>query len=444
MTSLETTNLAILSLLELPNIGRKSVINFLSNFEKEIECEFPSNEKFSSTRSPSLFTMSERSNFYEIHNNEKLNNPEKINLLPMSEKSTFFDYRIQEKFSSEFKEKFIEQYQQFEQTIKSSEKTWLSASEKAIKIIDFSDKLDIKILNYFDEKYPSRLRSIPDPPPILYYKGDIDFLSQNLLIAAVGTREPTEYGMRVAEELGGLLANCDIPIVSGLAEGCDAYAQQGCVNNEGQTVAVLAHGLDQIYPKQNEKLSQQILSQKGCLLSEYPPNFKPTKYSFVDRDRLQSGISDAIIVVETGVKGGTMHTVNYCLKQNRILGSISHPSEYLSLPQSAGNQLLISEKKAIPIDFDYFTNGVFYPEVYSKSILKFIQAIFDTKKMNNSKFFEIIEKFHEYTFKKKLDIEKIPLIDEEIKKPMNKSKKTVKNKKQPKINDNSQKNLINI
>src|SRR5208337_1149282 len=130
----------------------------------------------------------------------------------------FMDYKIHDNISNDFQKIFLEKF-------KISNSEWNIAHNKARKIFEFSEMLDIKIVSYFDEKYPSRLRIISDPPQILYYKGNIDFLSKNILIAVVGTRDPTEYGSLTAERLGGLLANCDIPVISGLAAGCDAYAQ---------------------------------------------------------------------------------------------------------------------------------------------------------------------------------------------------------------------------
>jgi DNA processing protein len=464
MLSTESTNLAIISLLELPNVGRKTVNNFLQNFKNS-----KSIENISNVQSFKNYLLSDREKKdlkSPINESIFLKNDEKSNVI-VEKIIDFHDYKIQEKNTLlkdnfefkinldnkknvqfvkifEIQEIFQEQFTNFGHVLKISKKDWQNASENAIKIFDFSEKLDIKIINYFDEKYPSRLKTISDPPPILYYKGNIDFLSKDLSIAVIGTREPTDYGVRAGEKLGELLAFCNIPLISGLAEGCDSNAQQGCVNNNGQTAAVLAHGLDRIYPRQNEKLAQQIISQKGCLISEYPPGVKPTKFSFVDRDRLQSGLSDAVIVVETGVKGGTMHTVNYCLKQNRILGCISHPSEYLTLPQSTGNQMLISEKKATPINIDYFSDGIYIPEEFNNSILNFIKKITEIKKIENLNFLEIVEEFHAYMYRQKSDSDNSPETIEKTQITKSKKMKTVKIKKDLKEKDKFQKPLIGV
>jgi DNA processing protein len=418
MVSQESTTLTLITLLELPNIGRKTVFNFLSNFEKEM----PSN------------------NFYKNENTDtELDSS--FSILSRSDSLSKFEKkydvgRIKVDFLNNIHNNFLEKF-------KIPESTWSTASEKALKIFEYSEMLDIKIISYFDKEFPLRLKNILDPPQILYYKGNIDFLSKNLLIAVVGTREPTEYGMKAAEKAGGILANCDIPLISGLAAGCDAHGQQGCINNGGKTAAVLAHGLDQVYPKQNEYLAYQILSENGCLISEYPPGLKPTRFSFVDRDRLQSGLSDGVLVIETGVKGGTMHTVDNCLKQKRLLGCISHPEDYLTLPQSAGNQMLISEKKAIPVNIDYFNDGIFTLKAYNDSILEFIKKIIKRNNVELPTDYEIIEKFHEFMFKRNYTIERnvdIIEIPDEIKQP--KKKMVVKTKKPTKRTDKSQKSLI--
>jgi DNA processing protein len=446
----ETTNLAILSFLELPSIGRKTVYNFLLNFNKRKSIdEFSNSEFFNSQIISTIPEYGKKINENNVTPKELefVNHEVKENISRILDNSRHSLKNLNESVNLsqdsfwDCNEIIFEKFKNYGQNFKVTKDDWIAASNTAKKIIDFSEKLDIKIVNYFDEKYPTKLRNIPDPPVILFYKGNIEFLSKNILIAVVGTREPTEYGIRAAGTIGELFANCKIPVVSGLAEGCDAYAQQGCVNKNGQTVAVLAHGLDRIYPKQNENLAHEILSKNGCLLSEYAPGIRASKFSFVDRDRLQSGLSDAVIVVETGVKGGTMHTVNFCIKQNRVLGCISHPPNYLTLPQSAGNQMLIAEKKAIPINIDYFNEGMFNQIEYENSILKFLKNTFEKKKIDHSEYLQIVEKFHEYVFKRKVSHDFYPQF-KEINSLKQDIKKSRGNGKKLKEKTPSQKNLF--
>jgi DNA processing protein len=223
------------------------------------------------------------------------------------------------------------------------------AYEKAKNIYEKSLINNIKMITVIDEKFPKKLKYIPDPPVVFFYKGNYDCILENNSVAIIGTREPTEHGMKIAERLGTIFGELNFVVVSGLAIGCDTFGHKGCVNAKGRSIAVMPGGLDNIYPSKNKYLAESILDENGCLLSEYPVGVRPFKTNFVDRDRLQSGLSMAVIVIETDVKGGTMHTVKFSQEQKRILACYSHPEKYLSEKQTKGNQLLIKEKKAIPI-----------------------------------------------------------------------------------------------
>ncbi len=223
---------------------------------------------------------------------------------------------------------------------------------KADNIINDSTKNAIQIVTYFDESFPKRLKLITDPPTVLYYKGDINCLNEMNAVAIIGTREPTEYGMKIARNLGSSFGKRNYVVVSGLAIGCDAGGHEGCLDVNGKTVAVMPCGLEKVYPAKNKQLAQKILDMNGCLISEYPIFTNVFKNFFVERDRLQSGLSDGILVVETGEKGGTLHTVGYALEYNRILACYSHPNKYLKEKKTFGNQKLIQEGKALPISND--------------------------------------------------------------------------------------------
>lgn len=223
---------------------------------------------------------------------------------------------------------------------------------KANNIIEMSLERDIHIITYLDDTYPERLRNITDPPVVLYYMGNIECVNNPHAIAIIGTREPTEYGIKIARNLGESFGKRDYTVVSGLAIGCDQYGHEGCLDKNGKTVAVMPCGLDTIYPAKHKSLAKRILAEDGCLISEYPIGTKVFKNQLVERDRLQSGLSDGVIVIETGEKGGTLHTVNYAIEYGRIVGCYNHPNKYLSLKQTFGNQMLIRTKKAIPIGTD--------------------------------------------------------------------------------------------
>ena len=137
--------------------------------------------------------------------------------------------------------------------------------------------------------------------------------------------------------------------MSGLALGCDTYAHQGCVEASGKAVAVMAHGLDYIYPKANTNLADLILKTGGVLVSEYPPGVKPEKWFFTARDRLQSALSDIVIIIETGLKGGTQHTIKAAIEQKKKLICVSPVDPYLDHEKTQGTLKLIRDGKAYPI-----------------------------------------------------------------------------------------------
>lgn len=199
-----------------------------------------------------------------------------------------------------------------------------------------------------DPDFPCMLKNIPDPPLCLFSQGDFSSLN-SLSLAVVGTRDPSDYGTKVAHRIGRRLAERSITVVSGLAEGCDTAGHEGCLEAQGKTVAFLAHGHGRIYPAINKKLANDILESGGCLVSEYPPGSPPMRSTFVQRDRLQSGSSAGIIVIETDIQGGTMHTVGFAESQKRCLAAVSHPKHLLEYPKTRGNQFLIEQKRAFPL-----------------------------------------------------------------------------------------------
>ena len=225
-----------------------------------------------------------------------------------------------------------------------------NAYEKANLIIQKSTAEDIKILCIGAKDFPKKLELIPDPPVVIYVKGNTHALHFDHSIAIIGTREPTEYAAKCAEAISQSMASQKICIVSGLAKGCDSLAHKGCLKAKGTTIAILAHGLHMIYPAENKSLARDIINSGGCLVSEYPIGITPRPNYFVERDRLQTGLSDAVVFIETGVKGGTMHAVNACIKANKPLACLKHPEKYLSEEKTKGNQLLLSQKKSIPIE----------------------------------------------------------------------------------------------
>lgn len=189
-----------------------------------------------------------------------------------------------------------------------------------------------------DVSYPKKLLSLSAPPKQIYYVGDIELLNKNI-VAVIGKRETTEDLFLLAKEVGKALAEKENVILNGLALGCDTKAIEGALQNNGKIIAVLPGGLDEIYPKQNRLLAEQIVSSGGCLVSEYPSGVKPQKYTFIARDRIQAGLADKIIVIDAEINGGTMHTVNYAIKLKKEIGCI------IENTSSGGNKFLCGTKK---------------------------------------------------------------------------------------------------
>ena len=194
------------------------------------------------------------------------------------------------------------------------------------------ERAGINALNWHHPDYPVRLKEIADPPPVLHYKGTL-LPSDERAMAVVGTRSPTVYGREVAAALTADLARNGITIVSGLARGIDGIAHRAALESGGRTIALLAGGLDNVYPREHTELFQQT-QQQGAVVSEYPPGVRPDSRNFPRRNRLISGVSLGTLVVEAGEGSGAGWTVYHALEQDRevfcVPGSIFSPKSWLT------------------------------------------------------------------------------------------------------------------
>lgn len=209
--------------------------------------------------------------------------------------------------------------------------------------IQFIEKYRIKPLFITDPAYPQRLLNCYDSPTLLYYKGEAD-LNSSKIVAVVGTRNHTDYGKQVTDKLIKELASENIMIVSGLAFGIDAIAHKAAIKNELPTIGVLAHGLDQLYPAQHATLARDMIKKGGGLLTEFKSRTNPDKHNFPTRNRVVSGMSDATIVIETGIKGGSMITAELANGYNKDVFAL--PGKVTD-HKSAGCNYLIRNNKAI-------------------------------------------------------------------------------------------------
>jgi len=205
------------------------------------------------------------------------------------------------------------------------------------RIVELCEQDQIDILSLREERYPAPLRTIPDPPPILYVKGTL-LPSDSFSIAVIGTRRYTQYGERQTERLTSALAQNGFTIISGLALGIDGIAHRATLKAGGRTLAVLGSGLHRIYPSEHKPLAQMIVESGGCLMSEYPPDHPATKWTFPQRNRIVSGLSLGVLVVEAPLRSGAMISARLAGEQGRDIFAV--PGSIESPTSSGCNQLI--------------------------------------------------------------------------------------------------------
>ncbi|MFT4154340.1 DNA-processing protein DprA [Parafilimonas sp.] len=212
--------------------------------------------------------------------------------------------------------------------------------------IKFIEKYKIRPLFITDKNYPQRLLNCYDSPTLLYYRGNAN-LNASRIINIIGTRNNTDYGRQATEKLVNDLTAMNILIVSGLAFGIDSIAHKAALQNKLETIAVLAHGLQTIYPRHHKPLAKEIIEQGG-LLTEFRHNEKPDKYNFPKRNRIVAGMADATIVMETALKGGSMITAELANNYNRDVFAL--PGRITDIKSAGCNYLIQSNKAALFTD----------------------------------------------------------------------------------------------
>ena len=198
----------------------------------------------------------------------------------------------------------------------------------------------IKAVTCLSDSYPEKLLEISPSVLVLYAVGDVGLLKSDKIVAIVGTRKPSRYGKEMAEYFSVGLAENGIVTISGLAYGVDTLVARKTLDAKGKTIAVLGGGLDEIYPLSNTTLAKEIVRSGGLIVSEYRIGVRPTQYSFPERNRIISGISDGVLVVEAGKNSGSLITANHALEQNKSLFVV--PAN-INSKQSEGSNLLIKE-----------------------------------------------------------------------------------------------------
>ena len=210
------------------------------------------------------------------------------------------------------------------------------ASFDAERELNLLERAGARALTWLDEGFPPNLRDIPQSPPVIFVRGNLG-PQFDQAVAVVGTRHVTPYGRQVTEHFCAALANSAVAIISGLARGVDAIAHRVALECGAPTVAVLAGGIDQVYPRENAGLAERIVEQ-GCLVSEYPVGIPARRDYFPRRNRILSGLAKAVLVVEAGEGSGALHTANWAFEQGRDVFAV--PGSVFSRQSQATNQLI--------------------------------------------------------------------------------------------------------
>lgn len=205
------------------------------------------------------------------------------------------------------------------------------------KYLNYMKKNNIEIISLYDTYYPDKLKVIYDPPIVLYVKGNKKILN-NKSIAIVGCRLPTAYGKNIANNMAYNLSVNNINIISGLARGIDTCSHIGCLKANGTTIAVVGCGLDRVYPEENKSLFENIIKSGGAIVSEYVIGTKPLAKNFPRRNRIISGLSNGVIVIEAKEKSGTLITADFALEQGKDVYAV--PGNITSINSYGTNELI--------------------------------------------------------------------------------------------------------
>lgn len=229
-------------------------------------------------------------------------------------------------------------------------------------------KSDIRFIPYISDSYPERLRHIYQPPYALYVKGNMIHTGKS--VGIVGARMCSEYGRSIANLLGKKLAENQVQVISGMALGIDSAAHAGALSTKGETFAVLGCGCDICYPENSINIYRNIPLNGGGIISEYPPGTKPLPYRFPERNRIISGLSDVIVVVEAREKSGSLITADFALEQGKDIYAV--PGRYDDT-LSKGCNRLISQGAGILFDLDFFLENIGVDGKKSKKLEKTVQ-----------------------------------------------------------------------
>ena len=220
----------------------------------------------------------------------------------------------------------------FDKVLENADTRFLESYLKAL------EKQGVVCLTLKSKNYPEKLKNIENPPFVIFAKGDLSLLNKTS-VGVVGSRTPTNYGRVVTEKFAIEIAKAGVVIVSGLAFGVDSVAHSAAIKASGKTIAVLGGGFNNIYPSNNDGLANEI-SEKGLLISEYRPSFKPTRYSFPQRNRIIAALSEGILITEAAQKSGSLHTKNFAIEYGKEVFVV--PGNITSAKSAGSNNIIRS------------------------------------------------------------------------------------------------------
>lgn len=235
---------------------------------------------------------------------------------------------------------------------------------------DYFKNFNILTCDKDNKWYPRGMKDLTSMPPVIYYKGDIKIVNCHKNVAVIGSRKSSAEGLKLSYEAGRIGAELGINIVNGLALGCDTEALKGALSVGGKCIGIMPCGLNQIQPKSNFGLAEEILEKGGCLISQYPIGTVVRDYQYVERDRLQSAIGQGVLIIEAQEKSGTMHTANFAIGQYRRLACYYH----LLVNSASGNKYLEERGKVKTIKTETDLRG-FFADILGEEIYE--QISFD-------------------------------------------------------------------
>ncbi len=259
--------------------------------------------------------------------------------------------------------KLMARYGDVDEVLKEiSQKKVLFSRKKAEEEVMTAEIKGVQIISYEDQNYPYNLKQIEDFPPILYAKGNVDLLKNDNMLAIVGSRNASLSAMKLAENLASNIADNNITIVSGMARGIDKAAHKGALGHNGCTIAVMGTGIDVVYPQENEDLYKDIIKKDGLILTEYAFHTRPQASNFPRRNRIVSGLSKGVLVIEAGLRSGSLITAHQALEQGRDVYAV--PGAPYDARSAGCNKLLKEGAQLVDTPEDILESFNFSPRQF--------------------------------------------------------------------------------